>query len=184
MKRFTLIIFAIILYFYSEGVCWGEPFQEQKIIQEQFACELVRGMHLEGWLPLSALPRDCISVLEQFGISPMQGWNNTAYLTKEDYLVILSKAHGKEIPLYETAEAIEKKNIALINQRWQEAYNKEGRWLSLEELFQNKTYFPNGVPKSPYGHAYEDSNHDHHVDVKFSPFLGLMQLRKFLSSYK
>lgn len=182
MKRVSFIF--IIIFLISAAHAFAQSFEDKQITQEEFACELVRTMNLQSWLPLSALPRDCLSVLEQFGISPIKGWDNNAYLTKEDYLVILSKAHGKEILLYETADSIEKKNIALINSKWQQAYEKEGSWPSLESLLNNSVYFPNGTPKSPYGHSYEDANNDHLVDQRFLPFLSLMELRKALSYYQ
>ncbi|MFH1359450.1 MAG: hypothetical protein ABIJ41_00240 [Candidatus Omnitrophota bacterium] len=153
----------------------------ERLTQEEFACEMIKTMNLDSRLPLAALPGDCVDVLEGFGIAPMTGWDNKAYLSQEDYLVILSKAEGKEAMLYKTANAVEKKNAEVINQKWQESYQKTKKWMSLSELMEDKNYFPKGAPKSPFGVRYRDRNNDHKVDEPFLPIVGLIEMRELLS---
>ena len=83
---------------------------DKRLTQEEFAVELVKSMGLVGWLPVAALPSDCVVLLENIGIAPLTGWDHHALLSEEDYMVILAMAHGKEQSLHEKAEAVEKKN--------------------------------------------------------------------------
>lgn len=154
----------------------------ERLTQEEFAVELVKGMHLENSLPTAALAGDCVDLLERIGISPLGGWDNKALLAQEDYLVVMAKAHGKESMLHKRAMAVEEKNIDVINKKWQESYEKTGRWPSLPELLADKNYFPEGAPESPYGLAYQDRNNDHKVDRHFLPVTSLLKLRENLSS--
>jgi len=157
--------------------------EEERVTQEEFACELIQTMKLSGVLPLASLASDCADALERLGISPMAGWNNKAYLGKEDYQVILAKAYGKEARLHEIAQKVEQNNISVINEKWKEVHEELGKWIALEDLLNNKNYFPNGLPKSPYGHAYQDDDGDHKVEAPFNPTVGLMKIRQALSVY-
>lgn len=161
---------------------FGQEYEE-RITQEEFAVELVKSMKLEGSLPLAALASDCIDLLQRLGVSPLEGWQPKNYLTKEDYLVLLGKAHGKEDKVHELGEMVELENVRVINEKWQESYQQLGRWLTIEELLNSDTYFPDGPPKSPYGNTYQDEDGDHKVDETYLPAVGLMKLRKRITSY-
>src|SRR3989338_6830478 len=172
-----LILLFIVVPLGAEEV----PEMSERLTQEEFAVELVNMMHVQHLLPMAALGSDCVSLLERIGISPMQGWNNKALLTQEEYLVVLAKTYGRGSVLHKRAAAVEEKNMEIINQHWQASNDKTGRWVSLAELLNDKEYFPQGAPKSPYGHEYKDGNSDHKVDRKFLPTVGLMKLRDFIS---
>ena len=156
--------------------------EERRVTQEQFAVGLVRNMKLEGWLPTAALPGDCVDLLENLGIAPLKGWDKKASLKQEDYLVIMEKAYGKEGVVYKRAAAVEEKSIEVINQKWQESHGATGHWVALKDLLNDRTYFPNGAPQSPFGLKYEDRNEDHKVDPHFLPIISLVNLSEFLSS--
>ncbi|RKY03496.1 hypothetical protein DRP77_06000 [Candidatus Poribacteria bacterium] len=57
-----------------------------------------------------------------------------------------------------------KANIALINTVWELDYIKNGEWRDLDDLLNDKNYFPDGPPKCPFGDPYEDKDGDHRVD--------------------
>jgi hypothetical protein len=165
------------------GEAVGEKdLEDQPLTQEEFATELVDIMQLEELLPVAALPSDYTHLLDRLGVAPLNGWDNKAFLTREDYLVIIGKAQGKEGVVHRRAVAIEQKNIDAINQKWQQAYDQTGSWPSLSELLNNPAYFPHGAPKSPYGITYKDVNGNHQVDPIFLPAADLMELREFLST--
>ena len=79
---------------------------------------------------------------------------------------------------------VEQKNIEIINHKWQQAYEQSGEWIPLAALLNDKNYFPEGVPQSPYGLTYRDENNDHKADAFVSPIVKLIQLRENLSNQK
>ena len=85
--------------------------------------------------------------------------------------------------MHRRAAEVEEKIIEEINKRWQESYQREGRWLSLDELLTDKKYFPDGPPQGPYRHKYKDTDGNHKVDHPFTPIVGLMKLRRLISGY-
>jgi len=180
MKRHIILCAIFGLLYFAPTVKAEEL--EETLTQEQFAVEIVRNMNLEGALPTAALPSDCVDMLERMGISPLNGWNNKALLAQEDYLVVLTKAHGRETLLHERAMAVEKKNVEIIDRKWQESYEKTGRWVSLDDLLHDKNYFPDGALKSPYDLKYEDKNGDHKVDLHRVPVVGLIRFRELFSN--
>ena len=86
--------------------------------------------------------------------------------------------------VHEHAVSVEDKIIEEINRMWQESYEREGKWLSLNELLADKNYFPDGPPQGPYGHRYKDTDGDHKVDPPFIPVAGLIKMRKLISGYE
>lgn len=176
-----IIITAMMTMLVSGGHFSFAQKLEERLTQEEFAVEVVKNLRLEGILPTAALARDCIDLLERIGIAPLGGWDSKSDLTQEDYLVVIAKAHGKETMLHQRAMAVEEKNIAVINQKWQEAYEKTGNWIPLQELLGDKNYFPEGPLSSPYKLEYEDRNGDHKVDSHFLPIVSLMKLRELLT---
>ena len=72
--------------------------------------------------------------------------------------------------------------MEIINEMWKESYDQTGKWMPLSELLKDKTYFPDGAPKSPYGHPYKDANGDHKVDPYFSPMAALVGFRQSLTT--
>ena len=140
--------------------------QEGPITQEQFAVELVKSMEISDHLPLAALPRDCVMLLETIGISPLKGWDRKALLTDDDYTVIVAKSVGKEKLVHTKATEVCLRTIAVINARWQKKPN-----LSLHELLNDLSIFPEGPPKCPYGLKYEDKNSDTVVDPHYHSVL-------------
>ena len=180
MKK-ILLSTLVTMFFVAQGLYAQELALEERLTQEQFAVELVKIMKLEYRLPPAALPRDSVNLLNRFGISPLSGWRNKDFLNQENYLVIIGKAQGKERLVHKRALDIEHKNIDVINQKWQESYEATKTWMPLQALLNDRTYFPNGAPKSPYGTAYADVNGDHKVDPYFSPIASLEKLRESLT---
>ena len=163
------------------GLIAGTPVFAQEnaanppLTQAQFAVELVKEMRLERLLPVAPLPRDSVNLLERLGISPLKGWVPKANLRREDYLVLVGKARGKEKIIHERAYQVELKNIEIINQQWQKAQGRTGQWPTLDELFNDQNAFPHGAPQSPYGLEYRDRNGDHKIDPYFSLIANLMK---------
>ena len=176
----------IIIVFFS-FLCVGrlvlaqEQEAPERLTQEQFACETIKILKLEYRLPAAPLAKDCVNLLENLGISPLKGWDPKAFLSKEDYLVLVGKTQGKEGVIHKRAIEVDKINIEIINRKWKEAYEKEGKWLELADLLKNETYFPKGAPQSPYGRPYKDADHDHQVDFYYSPMAAMIDLRDVLS---
>ncbi len=162
-------------------ICFAQEMGEQ-LTQEAFAVELVKSMKLQSALPTAALAGDCVDLLERVGIAPLNGWKNKELITQEEYMVVMAKAHGKEAMLHDRAVAIEQKNIDVINKKWQESYEKQGKWVSLSELLNDKGYFPEGPLTSPYGLAYEDKNADHKVDQHTLTVADLIKLREHFAN--
>lgn len=178
MKKLFLIIFLFAL---SVSVQAQESPVDDRLTQEAFAVELVKIMDLEDRLPVSSLPRDSVNLLDGLGISPLDGWMPKEFLNQEDYLVLIGKAQGKEGLVHKRAIQVERKNMDLINEKWKSAYEATKVWPSLEQLLNDKEYFPNGAPQSPYGIKYADRNRDHKVDPYFSPLADLSKIREFLT---
>ena len=166
----------------TRGSFAQESTPQERLTQEQFACETVKILHLEHRLPVAALPKDCVDLLESMGISPLSGWDPKAYLTREGYLVLIGKAQGKEGVIHRRAIEVEQKNTELINRKWKEAHDKTGQWPSLDQLLSDPVYFPKGAPKSPYGRKYRDADNDHQVDFYYSPMATLIEFREAISS--
>ena len=113
MKKIILIIGLVI-------ICSSTVFaQEQRLTQEEFACETVEIMKIEYLLPVAALASDCVDVLEDLGISPLKGWRRKEFLSREDYFVLVGKAQGKEGLVHKRAYDVEIKNIEFIDKKWQ-----------------------------------------------------------------
>ncbi len=180
-KIITILVLAILICV-KPGFSQEEQEPREPLTHEEFAVELVKNLHLDGQLPTAALAGDCIDLLERIGIAPLSGWEPKANLSEEDYLVVIAKAHGKEDLLHKRAMAVEEKNVDIINKKWQESYDKTGRWVSLDELLKDKSYFPDGDPQSPYKLEYEDRNNDHKADPHFLPIVSLMKFRELLSN--
>ncbi|MFA5060583.1 MAG: hypothetical protein WC676_08155 [Candidatus Omnitrophota bacterium] len=179
---FGLLFAAVATLIFLGSALAQDQEEPQRLTQEEFAVELVRQMRMDQLLPTAALPSDCVELLDRIGIAPLKGWNHKAFLTREEYLVIMAKAHGREGIVHEKAVSVEEKNREVINVKWQEAQQKSGQWLSLDELLNNREYFPQGAPKSPYGVKYKDANGDHKVDPLFLPIADLIKMTEIFSS--
>jgi len=167
----------------EEGGAVGEKnLDDQPLTQEEFAVELVHVMGVENLLPVAALPGDYVDLLERLGIAPFGGWERKAFLNREDYLVIIGKAQGKEGIVHKQAVAVETKNVEIINKKWEQSYSDTKQWMTLSALLNDKAYFPQGAPRSPYGTRYTDKNGDHKVDPLFLPVASLIELQQFLST--
>ncbi len=162
-KTFKLFLAAFLVFGGMPGFAQDEKFNE-RLTQEEFCLEVLKNMNMEGWLQTAALGSDCISLLERLGVAPLTGWDNKAFLSQEDYLVVMAKLRGKEEMVHRRAIQVEEKNREVINNKWNDAYKKEGRWMVLTELLSDKNYFPEGPPKSPYGLVYQDEDNNHQVD--------------------
>ncbi len=184
-KIYAIFMICFMLVFSITAQGGAQTFDEsQPLTQEEFAVEVVKLLKLEYLLPTAALAADCVTLLEQLGISPLAGWKPKALLTREDYLVIVGKVQGKEGLVHQRAVEVEQKNIEIINHKWQQAYEQSGEWIPLAALLNDKNYFPEGVPQSPYGLTYRDENNDHKADAFVSPIVKLIQLRENLSNQK
>ena len=178
--KYFIMIFAFVVLLTNS--CFAQNYGE-RITQEDFAVDLVKAMDLEGWLPDAALASDCADLLERLGISPLTGWEKGAYLSHEDYLVLLNKAYGKEEVVHEKATLVQHKMIQEIDHKWQISYDDLGQWLSLDELFNNKKYFPHGPLVSPYGINFQDANGNHKIDKSQPAVVSLIKLKNMISGY-
>jgi len=182
MKNKILVLTIICLSLLSGATCFAQGFEE-RVTQEEFAADLVKKMKLDNWLPTAALASDCVNLLEKLGISPLKGWDKKAYLTEEDYLVVLTKAYGKEGDVHENAVMVEGRMKDEINDKWQKSYDDLGHWLLIDELMSNEKYFPEGPLNSPYGNKFEDLDGDHLVDQDDPAVVGLMKLKNYIAAY-
>lgn len=181
MRKFQILILSTTIALGCAANGFAQEMSE-RLTQEEFAVELVKSMKLQSALPTAALASDCVDILERIGIAPLNGWKNKELITEEEYMVVMAKAHGKEAMLHDRAVAIEQKNIEVIDKKWQESYDKNGHWVSLNELLNDKNYFPEGPIKSPYGLAYEDKNGDHKVDAHTLTVADLIKLREHFTN--
>jgi len=184
MRQKIICFFVGVIIAAYSNPCLAQqlPGVDDDLTEEQFAVELVKILELEHLLPQAALEVDNVHLLERIGVSPLKGWHPKSKLKKEDYLVIIGKIQGKERLIHKRALEVEEANIAMINRAWQNAYDREGTWPSLASLLSNQEYFPNGVPKSPYGTKYIDKDNNHTVDPLFSPIVNLLKLRESITA--
>ena len=177
---FKLFLSLAFIFGAMPGFAQDEKLNE-RLTQEEFCVEVLKNMKMEGWLPTAALGSDCISLLERLGVAPLTGWNNKAFLSQEDYLVVMAELRGKEEIAHRRAVQVEARNKEVINSHWSDAYKKEGRWMTLTELLSDKNYFPEGSPQSPYGFIYRDEDNNHRVD-EHTPFVWhVIRLRQKLA---
>lgn len=176
MKKIALISLLILLV---AGIDAAFA-QQEKMLEKEFAVELVKEMKFDSLLPVAPNAMDCVALLENLGISPLGGWKPNDYLSTDAYTVIIAKALGKESIVYKEAARVNQNNIDVVNKRWQDAYRKYGRWLSLDELLQDTSIFPQGIVRSPFGFKYTDKNNDHQVDPQYPPTSFLARLRMVL----
>jgi hypothetical protein len=161
MVKFIVKLFLVFFLLLLNSVAFS---QERTLTQEEFAVQLVKNMKLDSWLPIAALPSDCVTLLESLGISPLKGWNRKALLTDDDFTVIIAKSVGKERLVHIKAAEVCHRNIEIINERW-----RKNPDLTLEELLNNEDIFPNGSPQCPYGLKYQDTDSNHKVDQHYHP---------------
>ena len=138
--------------------------QEEPMTQEQLAVQLVKNMKLQDQLPVAALPKDCVALLESLGISPLKGWDPKAPLSQDDYTVIIAKAVGREDIVHKKAAEICQAGRNIINAQWQKRPN-----VPLEELLGDRSVFPNGPPECPYNIKYVDKDKNGEVDPVYPP---------------
>lgn len=141
-----------------------EKASQPEMTEGQFSMQLVKLMKLERLLPPAPSVYDHVSLLEQFGIAPLGGWKPKQNLSREDYVVILAFAAGKEKVVYEKAQEACDRNIEVINARWDLKRELEGKPVTLEELYKDSVYFPKGAPVCPYRKVYRDKNGDLKVE--------------------
>lgn len=156
-----VILFSMLVLFSIGNIASA---QNEAMTQEQFAVKLVHSMKLYDRLPLTALPSDCVELLESLGISPLKRWDGKALLTEEDYTVIVAKAVGKESVVHEKSVELCNRNIDKLNRLLKKNPN-----LSLKELLADKSILPEGSPQCPYGLKYKDKHNKHAVDPHYHP---------------
>jgi hypothetical protein len=126
-----------------------------KITEGEFAVRLVKMMRLERSLPSAPLQADYVDLLEMIGLSPLIGWDQDRLLTRDNYAIIIAMAAGKEKLVWEKAQEVCDHNVEAINNRWELKRDLDRRpSVSLKEILEDKTYFPAGPPKCPYGRPY------------------------------
>lgn len=147
------------------------------ISQGEFAVQLINVLNLQSYLPPAPLTKDYINTLELFGISPLKGWQARAGLTEEDYIVIMSKLSGQEKEVYKTGVGFCHKVIRVIHEAWQDQYEKDGRWETLDELFRDPRFFAGEIPQCPFGFHYRVKRGEHRVS-------GHVHIQEFLTSLR
>ena len=165
MKK-AVIIFIAAFVFLNIGYSFAEG---ERLTQGEFAVSLLKNMKLDDQLPLAPLSEDAVSILEGLGICPLSGWDKNAYLSEDDYTVILAKAVGKEKVVFTKATEVCQKTSEIISNRWHNKYQATGRFERLAQFLSDKNYFPQ-KPQCPYGLPYKDENNDHQVDAHYHPF--------------
>ena len=162
MIKLSTKLLVFIIVFSSITIALAD----EPMTQEEFAVELVKNMGLEDQLPIAALPKDCVDLLESMGITPLKGWDRKALLKDDDFTVLIAKAVGKENVVHVKASELCHKNIDVINCRWEDFPD-----LKLEELLQSEDLFPIAIPECPYGLKYIDEDNNHDVDQHYHPII-------------
>ena len=157
-----LVISGLVLT--SPFFLYGQTPEESQITEGEFAVEIVAVMKLKRLLPPAATQEDCITLLEGLGVSPLMGWDPERILTDENRLVIINIAAGRENLVKERAREDCDNNVSLINTQWQLKYDLEKKWGTLEELLEDRVYFPEGPPVCLYGKKYISKDGEHKVE--------------------
>lgn len=99
-KNFFLVV--LILATVIPAFAWGEEWPQVR--QGEYARRVVQALKIERELPLANNEKDCIALLESYGISPLKGWDKNALLSKDDYTAVVLKIQGQENYLHELAQ--------------------------------------------------------------------------------
>ncbi len=98
-NRFLLtLVLATVIPTFASAAEWPQ------VRQGEYARSVVKALKLEAELPLANNEKDCIALLESYGISPLKGWDNQAFLSKDDYISVVLKIRGEEKYLHEVAQ--------------------------------------------------------------------------------
>ncbi len=173
-KRFLMIniIIAIpILIFSSSLSAYEVPeaitvdfIDESKgITQGDLAIIIVRSAGLESELPIAPVKDDYITLLNSKGIRPLTGWDKNRMVVTGDFAAILVHALGLDIKLVSAQEACDRA-IENINKMWELQSRLDGYRKNLDDLLQDRRFFPKGPPESPLGHKYVDRDKNYAVD--------------------
>ncbi len=137
--------------------------ESKSITQGDLAIILVRSAGLESELPTAPIKENYITLLDSKGIRPLTGWDRNRMLTTGDFAAILVHALGLDIKLVSAQEACDRA-IEHIQNVWELQYRLDGYRKNLDDLLQDKRFFPRGPPESPLGHKYVDRDKNYAVD--------------------
>ena len=155
--KYYLISFCLIcvLVLSFPPTLYSQEEEFEKITEGEFAVRLVKMMRLERSLPPAPLQADYVDLLERVGISPLRGWDQDRLLTRDNYAIIIAMAAGKEKLVWEKSQEVCDHNVEAINSRWELKRDLDKRpTVTLEEVLEDKIYFPEGSPQCPYGRPY------------------------------
>ena len=138
--------------------------ESKNITQGELAVILVHSIGLESELPTAPILGDYIKLLEKNGIRPLGGWVRNKMVTNGDFAVVLACAMGIDMRLISPQEICEVTIREHIQKMWEVQYRRDGYRENLEDLLQDRRFFPDGPPKSPYGYPYVDKDGDYIVD--------------------
>lgn len=102
MKKKNRIFVALVLATVIPALAWGEEWPQVR--QGEYARRVVQALKIERELPLANNEKDCIALLESYGISPLKGWAKEALLSKDDYTAVVLKIQGEEKYLHKVAQ--------------------------------------------------------------------------------
>ena len=173
-KKFLIIFIGAAILSFAPGISVSayeaEEYIPKEFIEESkdvtqggLAVILTRCMGLESELPKAPIQDDYIKTLDKNGIRPLGGWDQKKLLTNGDFAVILVHALGLDNKLVSAEEAYDR-GREYIEKMWKIQYEQDGYRKSLENLLEDKRFFPKGPPESPFGYKYVDKDGDYAID--------------------
>jgi hypothetical protein len=131
------------------------------IKEGEFAASFVSALGIGEELGEDAGAADYATLLEHYGIVPLEGWNLERPLTFGRLAILLARAKNiKPANTNNTQECFN--NIADINKEWFRRFQEEKQWVPLQDILAGK-------PKCPFGIEYEDKDSDHLIDRHSHP---------------
>ena len=150
-KAVLLLLFTSITFSY---VLAAEETIGMK--EGEFAVSFASALGIDEELAEGAQPADYATLLEHYGIVPLDGWNLERPLTFGRLASLLARAKNIEpTNTNNTQECFN--NIGDMNKEWFRIFREEKQWIPLQEILAGK-------PKCPFGIEYEDKDKDYLID--------------------
>ncbi|MDP2924037.1 MAG: hypothetical protein Q8O30_10025 [Candidatus Omnitrophota bacterium] len=125
------------------------------INEGEFAASFTAVLGINKELSDAAKGEDYITILEHYGIAPIDGWSVSRPLTLGRFAAILVRAKNIKHEIINDTEVCFN-NVNNINREWFLRFKKEKRWASLKEAL--------GSKKCPFGINYEEENKQHLIE--------------------
>jgi hypothetical protein len=153
-------LFLLVFLFLAVSFLSAEE-ESIGINEGEFAMLFVTTLGINKELSKGAQPVDATSLLEHYGMAPIDGWNASRPLTLGRLAAILVR--GKNIR-HESINDSEVcfNNINDINREWFMSFKKENSWATLNTILQDKA-------KCPFGLTYEEKNNRHLIERHIHP---------------